>query len=70
VVGRVFHVTRYKKLHDFVSKYVLQHIEEEIDRVEYVDLDKSRCKCTFRSTHGISCACELASFRVGSIPLQ
>ena len=54
----------------FVSKYALQYIAEESDRVEYVGLDKSRCGCTIRSTHGLPCACELASFGVGSIPLQ
>ncbi|XP_068477380.1 PKS-NRPS hybrid synthetase cheA-like [Phaseolus vulgaris] len=32
--------------------------------------DKSHCGCTIRSTHGLPCACELASFGVGSIPLQ
>ncbi|XP_068483428.1 uncharacterized protein [Phaseolus vulgaris] len=70
VVSHVFNVTRYKKLFGFVSKYALQYIAEESDRVQYVGLDKSRCGCTIRSTHGLPCACELASFGVGSIPLQ
>ncbi|XP_068486516.1 protein FAR-RED IMPAIRED RESPONSE 1-like [Phaseolus vulgaris] len=70
VVSHVFNVTRYKKLVGFVSKYALQYIVEESDRVEYVGLDKSRCGCTIRSTHGLPCACELASFGVGSIPLH
>ncbi|XP_068466719.1 uncharacterized protein [Phaseolus vulgaris] len=42
VVSHVFNVTRYKKLLGFVSKYALQYIAEESDRVEYVGLDKSR----------------------------
>jgi len=70
VVSHVFNVTRYKKLVGFVSKYILQYIAEESDRVEYVGLDKSRCWCTIRSTHGLPYAYELASFGVGSIPLQ
>jgi len=70
VMSHVFNVTRYKKLVDFVSKYALQYIAEENDRVEYVGLDKSRYGCTTRSTHGFPCACELASFGVGSMPLQ
>ena len=70
VVSHVFNVTRYKKLLGFVSKYALQYIAEESDQVQYVGLDKSRCGCTIRSTHGLPCACELASFGVSSIPLQ
>jgi len=70
VVSHVFNVTRYKKLVGFVTKYVLQYIAKKSDRVEYVGLDKSRCGCTIRYTHDLPCACELASFGVGSIPLQ
>ena len=70
MVAHVFNVTRYKKLIAFVSKYALQNIAEESDRVEYVGLDRSRCRCTIRSTHGLPCACELDTFGVGSIPLQ
>jgi len=69
VVTHVFNVTRYKELVDFVSKYALQYIAEGSDRVEYVGLDKSHCEGIIRSTHGLSCACELAFFGVGSIPL-
>jgi len=67
VVSHVFNVTRYKKLVGFVLKYDLQYIAEESDRF---GLDKSLCGCTIRSTHHLSCACELASFGVGSITLQ
>jgi len=58
VVSHVFNVTRYKKLVGFVSKYALQYIVEENDRIEYVGLDKSRCGCTIISTHGLPCACD------------
>ena len=56
--------------HQFVSKYDLQHIMEENDKVKYVGFDKDQCGCTLRSTHGLPCSYELASFGVGSIPLQ
>jgi len=69
VVGHVLNVTRYNKLFDFVSKYALLYIVEESDRVEYVGLDRSHCRCTLRSTHGLACAYELTSFGVRSIPL-
>ncbi|XP_068461555.1 PKS-NRPS hybrid synthetase cheA-like [Phaseolus vulgaris] len=57
-----------KSLH--VVSHVFNYIAEESDRVEYVGLDKSCYGCTIRSTHGLPCAFELASFGVGSIPLQ
>jgi len=70
VVGHLFNVTTYKKLLGFVSKYVLQHIVKDMDRVKWIGFDKSQCGCSLRSTHRLSYACELASFGVGSIPLQ
>ncbi|XP_068466238.1 uncharacterized protein [Phaseolus vulgaris] len=70
VVGHWFKVTTYKKLLGFVSKYALNLISEEVDRVKSVGFDKSRCGCTLTCTHGLPCACQLASFGVGSIPLK
>jgi len=58
-VGHVFNIIAYKKLLGFVSKCVLQHIADEMDQVKCVDLDKTRCGCILRSTHGLPCACEL-----------
>jgi len=69
VVGHRFKVTAYKKLLGFVSKYALNLIVEELDRIKLVGLYK-RYKCTLTCTHGLPCACELASFGVGSIPLK
>ncbi|XP_068498050.1 uncharacterized protein [Phaseolus vulgaris] len=63
-------VTAYKKLLGFVSKYALNVISEELDRVKSVGFDKSRCGCSLTCTHGLPCACQLASFGVGSIPLK
>ena len=70
VAGHRFKVTAYKKLISFVSKYALNLISEEVDRVKSVGFDKSRCGCTLTCTHGLPCACQLASFGVGGIPLK
>ena len=37
--------------------------------MSYVGIDSSRCGCVMRTTHGFPCACELARYVVGSIPL-
>jgi len=66
VVGHRFKVTAYKKLLGFVSRYALNLISEELDRVKSVGFDKRRYGCT----HGLPCACQLTSFSVGSIPLK
>jgi len=71
VVGHRFKVTTYKKLLGFVSKYALNLVVEELDRVKFMGFDKSRCGgCTLTCTHDLSCACQLASFVMGSIPLK
>jgi len=59
-----------KKLLGFVSKYTLNLIFEELDRVKSVGFDKKRCGCSLTCTHGLLCACELALFGVGNIPLK
>ena len=41
----------------------------EYKHVSYVGIDSSRCGCVMRITHGLPCACELARYVVGSIPL-
>jgi len=68
VVGHVFKVTLYKRLIDMVSRYALNHIVTELERVNYVGIDNSRCGCIIRTTHGLPCACEIARYVVGSIP--
>jgi len=71
VVGHQFKVTTYKKLLYFVSKYALNLIVEELDRVKYVGFDKNRCGgCSLTCTHNLPCTCQLASFGVGSVPLK
>ena len=64
-------ITTYKKLLGFVSKYALNLIVEELDRVKSVEFDKNRCDgCTLTCTHGLPCVCQLVSFGVASIPLK
>ena len=52
-----------------VLRYVLNQIVAEYEHVSYVGIDSSRCGCVMRITHGLPCACELARYVVGSIPL-
>ena len=70
VVGHVFKVTLYKKLLGMVSRYTLNEIVVEYERVPYAGKNPSRCGCALRSTHGLPCACELSKYVVGSIPLE
>ena len=57
VVGHVFKVTLYKKLLGMVSRYALNEIAAEYERVPYADKNPSCCECVMRSTHGLPCAC-------------
>ncbi|KAH1203680.1 hypothetical protein GmHk_17G049854 [Glycine max] len=70
VVGHVFKVILYKKLLDMVSRYALNEITAEYERVPYAGTNLSRCGCVMRTTHGLPCACELSKYVVGSIPLE
>ena len=70
VVGHVFKVTLYKKLLGMVSRYALNEIAAEYERVAYAGKNPSRCGCVMRSTHGLPCACESSKYFVGSIPLE
>ncbi|KAH1189093.1 Protein FAR1-RELATED SEQUENCE 5 [Glycine max] len=51
VVGHVFKVTLYKKLLGMVSRYALNEIAAEYERVAYTGKNPSRCGCVMRSTH-------------------
>ncbi|KAL5127874.1 hypothetical protein HKD37_14G040217 [Glycine soja] len=52
-----------------VGHVSLNQIDVEHERVSYAGIDSSRCGCAMRTTHGLPCACELARYVVGSIPL-
>ena len=57
VVGHRFNGRLYKRLRGMVSKYALNHSADELDRVNSVDIDSSRCGCSLRVTYGLPCAC-------------
>jgi len=70
VVGHVSKVTLYKRLLGMVSRYVLNQIVAEFERVHYAGKNPSSCGCIMRTTHGLPCACELSKYVLGSIPLN
>jgi len=70
VVELVFKVTLYKKLLGIVLRYALNQIVTEIEHVNYIGIASSHCGCIIRTTHSLSCACELARYVLGSIPLD
>ncbi|KAH1257237.1 hypothetical protein GmHk_03G007253 [Glycine max] len=70
VVGHVFKVTLYKILLGMISRYSLNEIAAEYERITYVGKNPSRRGCVMRSTHGIPCACELFKYVVSSIQLE
>ena len=70
MVVHVFKVTLYKKLLGMVSRYALNQIAAEFERVHYARKDPSRCGCIMRTTHGLPCACDLARYVVGMIPFD
>ncbi|KAL5184290.1 hypothetical protein HKD37_17G048018 [Glycine soja] len=70
MVGHVFKVTLYKRLLDMVSRYVLNQIVVEFERVHYAGKNPSHCECVMRTTHSLPCACELSKYVVGTIPLE
>ena len=70
VVGHVFKVTLYKILLGMISRYSLNEIAAEYERITYVGKNPSRRGCVMRSTHGIPCACELSKYVVSFIPLE
>ncbi|KAH1229189.1 hypothetical protein GmHk_10G029005 [Glycine max] len=70
VVGHVLKKTLYKRPLGMVSRYALNQIAAEFERVHYASKNPSCCGCVMRTTHGLPCACELSKYVVGSIPLD
>ena len=70
VVEHVFKVTLYKRLLSMVSRYALNQIGAEYERVHYAGKNPSRCGCVMRTTHNLPCACELSKYVLGSILLD
>ncbi|KAL5124832.1 hypothetical protein HKD37_02G005163 [Glycine soja] len=70
VVGHVFQKTLYRRLLGMVSRYALNHIAAEFERVHYAGKNPSSCGCVVRTTLGLPCACELSKYVGGCIPLD
>jgi len=70
VVGHNFNLTLYKHLVGMVSKYALLWIAEEVQRANHVGFDSEHCGCVLRSNHGLPCACAVARYQFGVIPLN
>ncbi|KAL5185362.1 putative protein FAR1-RELATED SEQUENCE 10 [Glycine soja] len=70
VVGHVYKKTLYKRLLGMVSRYALNEIAYEFERVCCFGNNPSSCGCVLRTTLGLPCACELQRYDGGSIPLD
>ncbi|KAL5153782.1 Protein FAR1-RELATED SEQUENCE 2 [Glycine soja] len=70
VVGHVFQKTLYMRLLGMVSRYALNQIVAELERVHYAGKNPSSCGCVVRTTLGLPCACELSKYVGGCIPLD
>ena len=70
VVGHVFKKTLYKRLLGMVSRYALNQIVVEIERVDYASKNPSSCGCVVRTTLCLPCACEVSKYIGGCIPLD
>ncbi|KAL5141455.1 Protein FAR1-RELATED SEQUENCE 5 [Glycine soja] len=70
VVGHVFQKTLYRRLLGMVSRYALNQIAAEFERVDYAGKNPSSCGCMVRTTLGLPCACELSKYVGGCIPLD
>jgi len=53
-----------------VSRYALNQIAVEFERVYYADKNPSCCGYVMRTTQGLPCVCELSKYVLGSIPLD
>jgi len=69
LMSDAFKAYRYKGLVGYVSRYALELIAAEVDRVKHIGFDSHLCGCVLRQTFGLSCACELARYDPGVIPL-
>ncbi|KAL5133194.1 putative protein FAR1-RELATED SEQUENCE 10 [Glycine soja] len=70
VVGHVFKKTLYKRLLGMVSRYALNEISVEFERIRHFKDNPSSCGCVLRPMLGLPCACELQRYDGGSIPLD
>jgi len=59
-----------KSLLGMVSRYALNQIVVDFERVHYAGNNPSSCGCVMRTMHSLPCACELSKYVVGCIPLD
>jgi len=59
-----------KKLLGMISRYALNEIAAEYERIPYVGKNPSCCGYVMRTTYSLPCARELSKYVVGSIPLE
>jgi len=60
----------YRRLVGYVSRSTLELLAPELERVKKIGFHASHCGCILRQTYGLPCACELARYDPGMIPLQ
>jgi len=60
----------YRRLVGYVSRFALELLAPELERVKKIGFDTSHCGCILRQTYYLSCACELARYDPGMIALQ
>ncbi|XP_027940216.1 uncharacterized protein LOC114194289 [Vigna unguiculata] len=60
----------YRRLVGSISRCALELLAPELERVKKIGFDTSHCGCILRQTYGLPCACELARYDPGMIPLQ
>ena len=70
VVGHVFKKTLYRRLLGMVSRYALNQIVAELERVDYAGKNPLSCGCVVRTTLGLPCVCELSKYVGGCIQLD
>ncbi|XP_027940169.1 uncharacterized protein LOC114194244 [Vigna unguiculata] len=71
--NKVMHLgntTSNRRLVGNISRCALELLAPELERVKKIGFDSSRCGCILRQTYGLPCACELARYDPGIIPLQ
>ncbi|KAL5160080.1 hypothetical protein HKD37_15G044289 [Glycine soja] len=70
VVGHVLKKALYRRLLGMVSRYALNQIAAELERVDYAGKNPLSCGCVVRTTLGLPCACELSKYVGSCIPLD
>lgn len=64
----VFNPSRYKIFIGYVSKYALELISQEFDRVHHIRFDSESCGCIIKQIYGLPCTYELTQYDLGVIP--